>query len=683
MRRNIPAVLLAPVLAAFAPSCEAAAQTLARTVKPAAGAVGLPLPRSAAIPTLPLHSPGLSAPLPAAAPAGVSETALTETALAEAAQGVMAAGTDDGKLGAALDSTFDLQQVAVSQDASAAAVAASAAGPEPLRRRLQDSRLQKALRGALLFLEDMQVRDRPGRRSSEYDSSDTGDGARSRLFINIPFTDLTLSIPAPPWARIRNKIGEWMSDIHFLPGLLGTRGRSVLSVPDSNSFMTSAIAFPLFLLQDPARAEGEGAITRMRRLAVENLSSFKRGAAYSFWSELPGTRSAATRVGPLNISVDFLDRLTIPTRHPVLGALFSFFTKGLAMPPFDWVRRVYDRKENPAGSDALFNVPNDADDTAMTLAIQALQAAERGPAAADPNASPLDIAALERIVAFRDIGRDKEDGRDQWKGKNSGAYLTWLHDESAPVFAQPQAGVLPLGVNNVDAVVNANVLLALGLAGKTEVEGYRSAVALLVKAIEQGVGGAAGLYYPQNMMFPYVASRAFRDGGTRDPSLRAALQRLLRDILDERDALAEAKPRDRGAFPGGRDASLDLSTALGVATLLNMGRELAAEIGEAKRYDRALGEGVDFLLNRGRPHKIRNPELRASSRATAYKWSSGLFFSASFQDLAQWRSRAYTAAIVIEALAKYLLGYDIGEGGLRDGRRLTISPDGLSLTASS
>ena len=73
----------------------------------------------------------------------------------------------------------------------------------------------------------------------------------------------------------------------------------------------------------------------------------------------------------------------------------------------------------------------------------------------------------------------------------------------------------------------------------------------------------------------------------------------------------------------------------------------------------------------------------ASSRATAYQWSSGLFFSASFQDLAQWRSRAYTAAIVIEALAKYLLGYDIGEGDLRDGRRLTISPDGLSLTASS
>lgn len=681
MKRIFYTILFALGLAAFAPGFEAAAQTFARAVKQA--------------PALPLHAPGLSAPLPAAAAAPVPvlpqaralrpdlPAAFSGAILAEAAQGVAAAGTDGGDLGAALDATFDLRHDGVSRDAPAAAVAASAvAHSKPLSERLQNPRLKKALQGALLFLEDMQVRDRAGRRSSEYDSSDTGDGARSRLFINIPFTDRTLSIPAPPWARIRNKVGEWMSDIHFLPSLLGSRGRSVLSFPDSNSFMTSAIAFPLFLLQDSAPAEGEGAISRMRRLAVENLSSFKRGTAYSFWSELPGTRSDAARVGPLNISVDFLDRLTLPARNPVLGALFSFFTKSLDMPPLDWVRRVYDRKQNPAGSDALFNVPNDADDTAMTLAIQALQAAERKPGS-DPSSLPVDIAALEKIASFRDIGRNKEDGRDGWKGKDSGAYLTWLRDESAPVFAQPEAGVLPLGVNNVDAVVNANVILALGLAGKTETEGYRSAVALLVKAIEQGVWGGADLYYPQNMMFPYVTSRAFRDGGARDPSLRAALQRLLRDILDGRDALAEAAPRDRGAFPGGRDASLDLPTALGVATLLNMGRGLAAEIGEGERYDRALGEGVDFLLNRGRPHKLRNPELRASSRATAYKWSSGLFFSASFQDLAQWRSRAYTAAIVIEALAKYLLGYDAGEGGLRDGRRLTISPDGLSLTASS
>jgi hypothetical protein len=40
---------------------------------------------------------------------------------------------------------------------------------------------------------------------------------------------------------------------------------------------------------------------------------------------------------------------------------------------------------------------------------------------------------------------------------------------------------------------------------------------------------------------------------------------------------------------------------------------------------------------------------------------SGLFFAASFWDLAHWRSQSFTVAMVLEALTKYALAYDLDD----------------------
>jgi len=68
--------------------------------------------------------------------------------------------------------------------------------------------------------------------------------------------------------------------------------------------------------------------------------------------------------------------------------------------------------------------------------------------------------ALALLPNFRDLGRSGEDGHDAWKGKDSGAFLTWLKEENDPTFSRPGKGVTPRAVNNVDCVVNANALLA-------------------------------------------------------------------------------------------------------------------------------------------------------------------------------------------------------------------------------
>jgi len=52
---------------------------------------------------------------------------------------------------------------------------------------------------------------------------------------------------------------------------------------------------------------------------------------------------------------------------------------------------------------------------------------------------------------------------------------------------------------------------------------------------------------------------------------------------------------------------------------------------------------------------------------------SGLFFAASFWDLAHWRSQAFTVAIALEALTKYALAYDLDLAPM-GARRIRLNP---------
>lgn len=99
---------------------------------------------------------------------------------------------------------------------------------------------------------------------------------------------------------------------------------------------------------------------------------------------------------------------------------------------------MYDPKENPCGGDAAFNIPNDADDTATAVATQLLYRKNKEKVLESSSVyENIDISALKRIAEFRDLNRKKEDGRDIWKGKNTGAFMTWMKDEEVCKFAFP------------------------------------------------------------------------------------------------------------------------------------------------------------------------------------------------------------------------------------------------------
>jgi hypothetical protein len=539
--------------------------------------------------------------------------------------------------------------------------------PGPPPDRLASAELRQGILEALAYLEDNQVRDRPGRGSPMRDSSDEGDGCRGRISVNLPCAE-DLGLPGPP---VHNRTGEWASHIHVLPDRFRClHGRSPVAAQDSSLFVTALTAYGLTFYDDATLPADRRFVSHMLDLALADIAGLKRNDAYNFWPLLPGVESPWPRTGPPNVSVRRVHMegaIYVSGRCPLL---VGFLTRGQTLPPRWWVAACLDRHLNPTGADALFNIPDDADDTALAVALQTLQA-RRHP----PSTAGVDVAALRRLACFRDLGRVKEDGRDAWKGKDTGAFLTWLKDENEPVFADPETGVLTLAVNNVDAVVNANAALALALTGNQGLPGYGDCLTLLARVVAERTWPEAGIYYPQRMMFPYTASRAYRDGGACEGAMGPAMRRLLVQVLDEQQAWGCSHPGHAGAFPGGADPSDHLSTALGLSTLLNLGRPLACEAGEAERFDRAVRAAVAYLLRVRKPCRIVYASTRQVFAGTvehAACWESGLCFG-SGTDLSQWRSQAVTAAAVAEALGKYALAYDFDAPHL-GGRRLALVP---------
>jgi hypothetical protein len=545
-------------------------------------------------------------------------------------------------------------------EASATGAARTLHVRETLASRAQDAAVREAIMGALLYLDDTQIRERPGLWSPLYDAC-SGDGCLPTL----PGAATALPLPLP---FSRNVAGEWANIIHIGPRLLGALSpeqRSLIQIQDSNMFMVAAISYPLYLIDESSLDPGQRIAETLRASAHQTIAGYKRGTAYAFWPQLPGSSSPAPRVGPLNVPMIFANG----TR---LIELIPEEASGPASTAREWMEAALDEERNPYGVDAFANIPNDADDSATAVVSQWLHHRyDQGP--------PPGAETLQELLAWRDLGRTLQDGRDGWKGLNSGAFLTWLKDENDALFATPQTGVIPLGVNNVDCVVNANVLLAMALNGQHGEHAVRSTVTVLHRAVQERAWEACGLYYPQRMMFPYALSRAHRDGRFADAQMVDAMRILVQDLLSEQQAVAAQHGYLAGAFSGGADPSYDLATALGLSALLNIGADIADEAGVGEAYGEGVEAAVAFLVRRQQRSPIRfhdtfnregNPRLRCFD--SGRRWTPGVYFAASSWDLAQWKSEAFAVAMVLEALLKYTLAYDLGGVDIQQGRRVRV-----------
>jgi hypothetical protein len=545
------------------------------------------------------------------------------------------------------------------------------------------------IRGALLRLDDTQVRDRPGSSSSFFDycgerpqarAIDPEPPCRAHVFVKLPLSQRIAGVH-PFGLEIRNEIGEWSTYLGIAPSLLGRRReRLFFAIQDSTMFVPAAVGYPMFLLETPAK---DGIVAQMLQLARGNIARYRRGDAYNFWISRPaqtGGNSDHLVTYPHNIPPRILERigrrfLAHPEQFtPVTDNISSTQVVELRA----WTETLFDPVQNPHGIDSAFNIPNDADDTSTAVAFERLYTNHRTLPGARHGL--IRVQALEVLKHHRDLNRRREDGNDAWKGSDTGSFLTWLKDEDEPPFANPAEGVIPRAVNNVDCVVNANALLALGLSGRQDMPGFADAVRLTARAINEKAWPQCGLYYPQKMIFPYAVSRAYRDGAVRTPELSRQLGKLMRDVM--------AAQEPDGHFDGGLDKSHDLATALAAATLLNLGEEVARDAGiEPRAYRTALRSGLGYLYRSAREVAIRNPDTFARAPAAlnahteALAWQPGIFFASAFWGLIEWRSEAYTNAIVLEAFLRYALAFDRHSDGIQGRYRLALDEQTLDLTA--
>jgi len=160
------------------------------------------------------------------------------------------------------------------------------------------------------------------------------------------------------------------------------------------------------------------------------------------------------------------------------------------------------------------------------------------------------------------------------------------------------------GRNNVDAVVNANVLLYLG-----EREETRAACRYLVRTVNEGGTEDASLYGLDELSLAYVLSRTYVCGVS---ALGACREVLISRILDRR--------QEDGSF------GEPFETALAVNSLLNLGH----------RQRETLAPAVRSLLGRQRQEDGSWP------RAAFYVDFFGGFYG----------SEELTTAFCLEALAR-------------------------------
>lgn len=153
----------------------------------------------------------------------------------------------------------------------------------------------------------------------------------------------------------------------------------------------------------------------------------------------------------------------------------------------------------------LFNIPNDIDSSSQAF-LWFLHENEH------PNFLE---GFVNTVGLYRDLNRNQQHPNDdKWKRPGSGAFLTWTEPETSN---DPHSRI-PLGVNDVDCVVNLNTLSALAewrkshpLPAATK-SGFDSTCRLLVDAVIRETVPACAAWYDRASQFWLALARAKSHG---------------------------------------------------------------------------------------------------------------------------------------------------------------------------
>ncbi len=386
--------------------------------------------------------------------------------------------------------------------------------------------------------------------------------------------------------RVRDYPGDWPQFFHL-------RGSPAFRVRDVSPFMVAFVHHALtHVTEENRRALG------LSRRDVRDAREMRRRA------------------------VDFLQRFESPAGATDAGT-FGFWPydahPGAPKPPVERALVAWLQGPILGGERVPLNlrvfptplaIPTDADVTATTYAALLDHARLDG-------GRETDVPFHQFFVDWRDLGVVPRRLNPPWLPPSSGAFLTWL------TYKDPGAPLFP---NDVDMVVNANVLFALGRYDRLDLPGVAEAVGLICQAAVSGLHRdryeEITEYYPDNLVFHYAVSRAFHEGGVQE--LAPAVE-VLADDLE-----ASAIERSDGTAFWNRGAP-HLNTAFAILTLLNAGRATPL-------VDRAAA----YLAAEQRP-------------SGGYHETPFFIGRADGGQVFEFSSAALTTALVLEALARHAL----------------------------
>lgn len=380
--------------------------------------------------------------------------------------------------------------------------------------------------------------------------------------------------------------GEWkcVFENRKKSRFLGNKGERFY---DSNCFVTASIHN--ILAEVYLNHKNYDQIPSMLERSMQNILQFEKDGSFNFWHILP-----------------------IQSGKKVV---FKRGSNGVSYPS-QFLRNQ-------------FNIVNDADDTAAGL--RAIRLYNRVETMNDREhcqlREPNSVHAYFNV--FRDVNRTKINLYNvlQKRGQNTGLYLTWLGEDHHRIIFRPNKSApnLPLGVNDIDCVVNANVLVAL--AEYNELSAVDQTVVDYLKAIVmQGYCNQCEIYYPTPYSFHYSLSKAIVKG--------LPFEYYLNDLIVDELLIDQ---NEDGSWNGYKKEDNLQATLFAAIALMNLEQRTSYSV------NAAIDQGIEYILRA----RIQNNE-------TCY-WNEGVFFSLGgfTADLQLWKSEAYTTALAIEALTNY------------------------------
>ena len=435
------------------------------------------------------------------------------------------------------------------------------------------------------------------------DSIELGIQAALRFIVD---QQITHTIPEHQYA------GEWPSIMTMRTtfALLGKQSDSY----DSNCFSTSSIHNSLaasYIIR-PDLLE----IPPMLDAAIIRISDFYEGDGFNFWPKL--LANGRLYMFHQNKTTGFVRR---PIRYPL--------------------NSPYIRK--------AANVVNDNDDSAQGFTAFIYYSKVRK-ILGESNDFTIRLSPI--LGAWRDTARYSQHYYNiiHFDKRESGAFLTWRALEAPfpswniprliinnALFLTPFSTLypyafkpyIPYGANDVDAVVNANVLSALGENSEFDAAGIRQSALYIERKAKRKDWSRAGIYYPNRYHLHYAALRAWSKGiSDLDQTAAFMKQHLIESQLPD------------GSFSSRKIVNqydIIQSTAYALNAMLRFGDP--NDTGFAIQIDKALR----FLFKQG---SFTNDQLC---------WDGGVFFSGGtvIRNTLYWKSDVYTTALMLESLVMY------------------------------